>query len=110
MDITTAASAFSSSSSSSESLLVLRALIDRGWRFRDADRIRELITAQLSMSASRCTVDSIESELLNMDLRSIGGKCLPEPSLLFKTSHLQGPLVLQVRFLPFVAVLNVKLP
>lgn len=31
-----------------------------------------------------------------MDLRSIGGKCLPQPSLLAKASHLQGPIVLQV--------------
>ncbi|KAK6156486.1 hypothetical protein DH2020_010734 [Rehmannia glutinosa] len=87
--------AASPSSSSSDSLL-LQNLIARGWRFRDMDRIRGLITAQLSISASLCTVDSVESELLDMDLRSIGGKCLPEPSLLFKTSHLQGPIVLQV--------------
>ncbi|KAL7097015.1 hypothetical protein ACP275_10G116300 [Erythranthe tilingii] len=88
MDITTASAA----SASSESL-ILRALIDRGWRFRDTDRIRGLITDQLSITSA---VDSIERELLNLDLRSIGGKCLPEPSLLRKTSHLQGPIVLQV--------------
>ncbi|KAL0358384.1 UNVERIFIED_CONTAM: Tudor domain-containing protein 3 [Sesamum angustifolium] len=85
----------SSSSSSSEDLL-LRALIDRGWHFKDTDRIRGLIKDQLSLPNSVCTVNSVESELLNMDLRSIGGKCLPEPSVLRKTSHLQGPMVLQV--------------
>ncbi|KAL0340488.1 UNVERIFIED_CONTAM: hypothetical protein Sradi_4565600 [Sesamum radiatum] len=78
--------------------LLLRALIDRGWHFKDTDRIRGLIKDQLSLPNSVCTVDSVESELLNMDLRSIGGKCLPEPSVLRKTSHLQGPMVLQVPF------------
>ncbi|KAL0451859.1 UNVERIFIED_CONTAM: Tudor domain-containing protein 3 [Sesamum latifolium] len=81
--------------SSSEDVL-LRALSDRGWHFKDMDRIRGLIKDQLSLPNSVCTVDSIESELLNMDLRSIGGKCLPEPSVLRKTPHLQGPMVLQV--------------
>lgn len=101
--------ATASSSSSSESLL-LQSLIARGWRFRDMDRIRGLITAQLSIPTSLCTVDTIESELLNMDLRSIGGKCLPEPSLLCTTSHLQGPIVLQVLFPPInVAMLTVEL-
>ncbi|KAL3839855.1 hypothetical protein ACJIZ3_024446 [Penstemon smallii] len=87
----------SSSSSSPESLL--QAVISRGWCFRDSEQIQGLIGAQLSSSShgsSFCTVDSIESELLNMDLRSIGGKCLPQPSLLSKTPHLQGPIVLQV--------------
>ncbi|KAK4420271.1 Tudor domain-containing protein 3 [Sesamum alatum] len=95
MDATAITPAAPSSSSSSDYLL-LRALIDRGWHFKDMDRIRGLIKNQLSLPTSVCTVDSIESELLNMDLRSIGGKCLPEPSLLRKTSHLQGPIVLQV--------------
>ncbi|KAI3443833.1 hypothetical protein Pfo_000498 [Paulownia fortunei] len=95
MDASTTSPASPPSSSSSESLL-LRALIARGWHFRDMDRIRGLITARLFVPVSLCTVDSIESELLNIDLRSIGGKCLPEPSLLCKTSHLHGPIVLQV--------------
>ncbi|GFQ05556.1 tudor domain-containing protein 3 [Phtheirospermum japonicum] len=81
-----------SPSSSSSNSLLLQALISRGWRFKDLGQIGGLITAQQSV----CTVDSIESELLNMDLRSIGGKCLPEPSILCRTSHLQGPIVLQV--------------
>ncbi|PIN24340.1 hypothetical protein CDL12_02936 [Handroanthus impetiginosus] len=97
MDANTTSSALpSSSSSSSTESQLLQALIDRGWCFKDMDRIRVLITAQFSIPASLCTVDSIESELLNMDLRSIGGKCLPDPSLLCKTSHLRGPVVLQV--------------
>ncbi|KAG8372726.1 hypothetical protein BUALT_Bualt12G0096600 [Buddleja alternifolia] len=67
--------------------------LKRGWCFRDTDRIQRLI----STAQSAATVDSIESELLlNMDLRSIGGKCLPEPSLLCKTSLLQAPKILQV--------------
>ncbi|XP_011084097.1 uncharacterized protein LOC105166443 isoform X2 [Sesamum indicum] len=98
MDATAISAAVPSSSSSSSSEdLLLRALIDRGWHFKDMDRIRGLIKDQLALPNYVCTVDSIESELLNMDLRSIGGKCLPEPSMLRKTSHLQGPMVLQVQ-------------
>ncbi|GER37060.1 hypothetical protein STAS_13450, partial [Striga asiatica] len=82
----------SSSSSSSFESQVVQALGTRGWCFRDLDQIRGLIDAQ----SPTCTADSIESELLNIDLRSIGGKCLPEPSVLRKISHLQGPIVLQV--------------
>ncbi|KAL8492781.1 hypothetical protein ACS0TY_024104 [Phlomoides rotata] len=90
MEATTSAAA-STSPSSSES--IISSLITRGWHFRDADQIQLLITAHLSPN---CTVDSIESELVNMDLRSIGGKCLPQPSSIGKVSHLQGPIVLQV--------------
>ncbi|KAL6549675.1 hypothetical protein OROHE_008406 [Orobanche hederae] len=93
MDAVTSPASVTSSSSNS---LLLQALIARGWHFRDLDQIRGLITAQLSIPASICTVDIIESELLNMDLRSIGGKCLPQTAVLCKTSHLEGPIVLQV--------------
>ncbi|MCE3049892.1 hypothetical protein HAX54_046073, partial [Datura stramonium] len=81
----------SSSSSSSENLL--QNLNTRGWCFRDVNLVNSLIESQLP---SPYTVDSIESELLNMDLRSIGGKSLPDFSLLRKSTHLQGPKVLQV--------------
>ncbi|KAF3326973.1 Transmembrane protein 19 [Carex littledalei] len=64
----------------------------RGWRFRDLHEIRSLI-----LSHDRpFTVDSIEADLMAMDLRDFGGKSLPDPSSLNKISNLQGPLVLQV--------------
>lgn len=88
---------------------VLETLASRGWRFRDVDEIRALIRTRESPSSSSSSsspspssssssmaVDSIESELLNMDLRSFGGKSLPDPSSLKKSSHIQGPLILQV--------------
>lgn len=92
-----------SSSSSSENLL--QTLNTRGWCFRDVNFVNSLVAAQ---SPSSYTVDSIESELFNMDLRSIGGKSLPEFSLLRRSSHIQGPKVLQVIILFFVKFLDVK--
>ncbi|PKU86231.1 hypothetical protein MA16_Dca002062 [Dendrobium catenatum] len=38
---------------------------------------------------------SIESELLNMDLRFFGGKSLPEHSAAKKSLYIHGPKVLQ---------------
>ncbi|XP_039117361.1 uncharacterized protein LOC120253131 [Dioscorea cayenensis subsp. rotundata] len=67
-------------------------LTSKGWRFRDSDEVLSLIPCK----PSPVSVDSVESELLNMDLRSFGGKSLPDPSSLKKSSHLQGPKVLQV--------------
>ncbi|MCD7459397.1 hypothetical protein HAX54_040854 [Datura stramonium] len=78
----------SSSSSSSENLL--SNLNTRGWCFRDVNLVNSLIESQLP---SPYTVDST-NRALNMDLRSIGGK-LPDFSLLRKSTHLQGPKVLQ---------------
>nr|GLL27296.1 tudor domain-containing protein 3 [Ipomoea trifida] len=81
-----------SSSTSDTVETVLRTLITRGWSFRDIDQVKLLLSAQ----ASSPTIDSIESELINLDLRSIGGKSLPDSSSLRKISHLRGPLVLQI--------------
>lgn len=79
---------------------VLEALTSRGWRFRDLDgEIRALIRsydASSSSSSSLSAVEMIESELLNMDLRSFGGKSILDASSLKKSSHLRGPVVLQV--------------
>ncbi|XP_038986403.1 recQ-mediated genome instability protein 1 [Phoenix dactylifera] len=79
---------------------VLEALTSRGWRFRDLDEeVRALIRsyeASSSSSSSLLAVEMVESELLNMDLRSFGGKSIPDASSLKKFSHLRGPIVLQV--------------
>ncbi|XP_027071186.2 uncharacterized protein [Coffea arabica] len=71
----------------------LQTLTSRGWCFKHVDQVQALVAAELS---SRLTLDSVESALLNMDLRSIGGKSLPELSHLRHASHLQGPKVLQI--------------
>ncbi|XP_031473595.1 uncharacterized protein LOC116246048 isoform X1 [Nymphaea colorata] len=74
---------------------ILRSLTSAGWCFRDAD---ETIGALSAFATTTGVVDekTMEAELLNMDLREIGGRSLPDPSLLKKSSHLQGPKVLQV--------------
>ncbi|RZR88229.1 hypothetical protein BHM03_00015757 [Ensete ventricosum] len=76
--------------SASGEAAVLAALTSRGWRIKEHDEeIRDLIR-------SRETAEAVESELLNMDLRSFGGKSLPDPTSLKKLTHLQGPKILQV--------------
>lgn len=86
-------------SSSSESSFIeslTRTLISRGWCFKDVGQIKELISDQLTSKGPSCTIGSIESELINMDLRAIGGKSLPDPSRLRHASRLEGPKILQI--------------
>ncbi|ONK66545.1 uncharacterized protein A4U43_C06F9300 [Asparagus officinalis] len=68
---------------------IYETLIKKGWSFRDPEEIKPLIQTQNSL-------ESTESELLAMDLRSIGAKSLPDPTSLRKSSHLSGPKVLQL--------------
>lgn len=86
--------ASSSSLAASEGLI--RTLISRGWCLGDLEKVKALIVVQWALHGEACTVDSVESELANMDLREIGGKSLPDPSVLRKSSHVQGPKVLQI--------------
>lgn len=88
-----------SASSESVETAVLAALSSRGWRFAEEnEEIRSLIR-------SRQTAESVESALLNMDMRSFGGKMLPDPSSLKKLNHLSGPMILQVeQYLWFAVV------
>ncbi|CAL5360644.1 hypothetical protein CsSME_00051188 [Camellia sinensis var. sinensis] len=86
--------ASSSSLAASEGLI--RTLISRGWCFGDLEKVKALIVVQWALYGEACTVDSVEAELANMDLREIGGKSLPDPSVLRKASHFQGPKVLQI--------------
>ncbi|CAH9089446.1 unnamed protein product [Cuscuta epithymum] len=81
-----------SSSSSGSIETALRTLANKGWCFRDIDQVKLLLSAQSSLA----TIDSVESELIKLDLRSIGGKTLPDPSSIRKISHLQSPIVLQI--------------
>ncbi|CAN0900182.1 Tudor domain-containing protein 3 [Linum grandiflorum] len=78
---------------------VIQTLTTRGWCFGDLDRVKAIafIQSGLSDDGKPSTIaNSVESELLNMDIRSFGGKSLPEPGLLSKSSHFQGRKVLQI--------------
>lgn len=89
-------------SSSKAAEAVLEILRTRGWFLGGIDQLNALIIihSALSDDGDPCTVaNAVESELLNMDLRSIGVKSLPDPNLLNKTSYLQGPKILQVIYL-----------
>ena len=79
---------------------IFEALIKKGWSFRDPEDIKSLIRRKNSL-------ESTESELLNMDLRSIGAKSLPDASSLNKpSSHLNGPKVLQVKVTIFFLIFS----
>ncbi|XP_076909347.1 uncharacterized protein LOC143566561 [Bidens hawaiensis] len=80
-----------SSASSSDALI--QTLTNSGWCFQDINQIKTLIETKLSGPSTN--IRSIESELLNTDLRSSGGKSLPDSSTLRKSTHFQGPKVLQ---------------
>lgn len=78
---------------------VMETLRTRGWSIGDINQIEAIITIQSALSDDHETsavTNSVESELLNMDLKSLGAKSLPDPNIFRKTSHLQGPKVLQV--------------
>ncbi|PON73373.1 RecQ mediated genome instability protein, N-terminal [Parasponia andersonii] len=63
---------------------VIETLRSRGWCFGDLDQLNAIIMIQSALADDLTTtslVDSVESELANMDLKSIGGKSLPDPSI-----------------------------
>lgn len=96
-----------SSSSSSTPLTErwLQSLTSRGWCFNTVslDQVRAIITIHSAINGDSFSVNSLESELCNVDLRSIGGKSLPDPSLLRKASQfLLPPKVLQAIFFPLL--------
>lgn len=83
---------------------MLETLTKRGWCFGNVEEVKAVIMINSALHDEGCTVDSVESELANMDLRSIGAKSLPDPSLLRKSSYLHGPKVLQAT--PFLSYLS----
>ncbi|XP_021277123.1 tudor domain-containing protein 3 [Herrania umbratica] len=86
------------STTSASTEAVVEALRARGWCFGDWDQVKALIVIHTALSddVGTCSVaDLVESELVNMDLRSIGGKSLPDPNLR-KSSFVVGPKVLQI--------------
>lgn len=91
------------SNASESGMVVLETLRRRGWYLEDADQLKAIIVIQTALADDPSNVvDSVESELLNSDLRSIGAKSLPEPPLLRNpSSYLHGPRVLQAKLLFF---------
>src|SRR5688572_12998737 len=89
-----------SSSPSSSTETLLNVITNRGWCFRDLTQVRPIIAIHSAIHGDSFTTESLESELCNLDLRSIGGKSLPDSSLLRKASQfLQPPKVLQVNLM-----------
>ncbi|KAG0484619.1 hypothetical protein HPP92_008698 [Vanilla planifolia] len=86
--------------SASSSETVLQTLITKGWCFRDNAEMISLIQSKIPPSATRSScsflVDSIESELLDMDLRNFGGKAFHDTSSNKKSSYFHGPKILQI--------------
>ncbi|KAG8657420.1 tudor domain-containing protein 3 isoform X1 [Manihot esculenta] len=89
---------------------VMETLRTRGWSIGDINQIEAIITIQSALSDDHETsavTNSVESELLNMDLKSLGAKSLPDPNIFRKTSHLQGPKVLQVSSVRDISVSSI---
>lgn len=80
------------------SAMVLETLTKRGWCLEHNDQLKATIVIQSALNDDPSKlIDSIESELLNSDLRSIGAKSLPQPSLLRNAStFIHGPKILQI--------------
>lgn len=87
-----------SSRDSESAAMVIETLRRKGWYLEETDDLKAIIVIQTALADDPSKVfESVESELLNSDLKSIGAKSLPEPSLLRTTSYLHGPKVLQVQ-------------
>lgn len=86
-----------------DSGMVMETLRQRGWCLEDTDNLKAIIVIQSALADEPSKfLRSVESELLNSDLRSIGAKSLPQPSLLRNaSSFLHGPKVLQAISSPF---------
>lgn len=86
-----------SSRDSESAAMVIETLRRKGWYLEETDDLKAIIVIQTALADDPSKVfESVESELLNSDLKSIGAKSLPEPSLLRTTSYLHGPKVLQI--------------
>lgn len=74
----------------------IETLRSRGWCFGDLEQVKAMILIHSALADdTRTVVNSVESELTNMDLKSVCAKSLPDPITLRKSSHLLGPKVLQ---------------
>ena len=77
---------------------LMKTLTSEGWRFGHPEEMGELFE-NIAIEEGHNNMDrllsAVESKLLDMDLRSFGGKSLPDALAIKKMSQLQGPLILQ---------------
>lgn len=74
---------------------VFQFLTSRGWCLKDLSVVEQVL--QEMDQHPQAMEKFVEGKLLDMDLKAIGGKCLPDASAMQRLSHLQGPKVLQAR-------------
>ncbi|XP_038700761.1 uncharacterized protein LOC119997670 isoform X2 [Tripterygium wilfordii] len=87
------------SSNDAAQAAVLETLKSRGWCFDELEKVKAITFIHFALADDTdplTLADSVESELLNSDLRSIGGKSLPDSNQIRKSSCLHGPKVLQI--------------
>ncbi|EEF47010.1 conserved hypothetical protein [Ricinus communis] len=93
--------------------VVIQTLRTRGWCFDDgSNQLKSLIVIQSALADdtndATSIANSVESKLLNLDLKSFGAKSLPDRDLLRNnTSHLQGPKVLQISSVRDISVSSI---
>lgn len=76
----------------------------RGWYLKDITIVEELLQEVSTEKPSRAELEKmIEANLLEMDLKVVGGKCLPDAAAVHRISRLQGPKVLQI-----VSIRNIR--
>lgn len=76
---------------------LLLSLQSRGWYLKDVTVVEGLLHEVSTEKLDRAELEKmIEASLLEMDLKVVGGKCLPDSAALHRTSRLQGPKVLQI--------------
>ncbi|GLJ29284.1 hypothetical protein SUGI_0577460 [Cryptomeria japonica] len=69
-------------------------LKSRGWYLKDVNVVQQVL--QEMDQHPRAMEKFVEGKLLDMDLKAIGDKCLPDASAMQRLSHLHGPKVLQI--------------
>lgn len=83
---------------------LLLSLQSRGWYLKDVHIVEGLLQEVSTEKLAPAGLEKmIESNLLEMDLKEVGGKCLPDAAALHRISRLQGPKVLQI-----VSIRNIR--
>lgn len=83
---------------------LLLSLQSRGWYLKDVNIVEGLLQEVSTEKLAPAGLEKmIESNLLEMDLKEVGGKCLPDAAALHRISRLQGPKVLQI-----VSIRNIR--
>ncbi|KAH9303578.1 hypothetical protein KI387_007982, partial [Taxus chinensis] len=77
-------------------------LKSRGWYLKDVSIVEQLLEEMDQLPHRHPfgrseTEKFVEGKLLDMDLKAIGDKCLPDASAIQRLSHLQGPKIVSLR-------------